>query len=679
MPAASVPARRTTQQSGVRERLGRVPRWAWLVGLAIAVGVLWWVFRTVDTLPHDERHWVFQSLTEFRTSIDRSRRDNPVLVFLAEVVRIPLGAFVDLCREVLETIGWLGVTAVAGMLGFSFGGLRVGLLALGAFLAFGVLGLWPESMDTLALTFAAVILSLLIGFPLGIWAGRSDRVMRALSPILDVMQILPTFAYLAPLVLLFLIGPASAVIATMIYAVPTTIRITALGLRGVNPSTMEAAVSLGATRWQTLRKVQLPMARRTLVLAINQTMMMALAMVVITALISAPGLGASIVKALQSVDVGEAFQAGLAIVVMAVVLDRLTSAAADRSEARRGVAGSGGLAGSEAARREAAKRRRWTLVVAGVGLVAVGVSLVLGAGSAFPAEVQISLADPVNAVSDWVKTTFVPLTSGLKDGTTYAVINPLQDALTTSPWWLVVAAVAGLALLVAGARAAVTAGVCLVGIAWLGLWNHGMITLATTLVATAITLAIGVLAGIAAHRWPRYAAAQRPLLDAAQTMPAFVYLLPALALFGPTRFTAIVASFIYAAPSVIRLTEDGLRGVPAGVVEAATSAGATARQLLWKVQLPMARPSLLLAANQGIVLVLAMVVVGGLVGGGALGFDVVSGFSQRSDFGKGLAAGAAIVLLGVMLDRITQAAGVRQRRSVPKAGDASAAPAGAEG
>jgi glycine betaine/proline transport system permease protein len=308
------------------------------------------------------------------------------------------------------------------------------------------------------------------------------------------------------------------------------------------------------------------------------------------------------------------------------------------------------------------------LGVAAVGLVAVGVSLVLGAGSDFPEEVRLSVADPVNAVSDWVKTTFVPLTAGLKDAVTYAVINPLQDALTASPWWLVVAAVGGFALLVAGARAAAIAGVCLVAIAWLGLWNHGMITLATTLVATAITLGVGVLAGIAAHRWPRYAAAQRPLLDTAQTMPAFVYLLPALALFGPTRFTAIVAAFIYAAPSVIRLTEDGLRGVPAGVVEAATSTGATTRQLLWKVQLPMARPSLLLAANQGIVLVLAMVVVGGLVGGGALGFDVVSGFSQRSDFGKGLAAGAAIVLLGVMLDRITQAAGARRRPGTTEAG-----------
>ena len=154
-------------------------------------------------------------------------------------------------------------------------------------------------------------------------------------------------------------------------------------------------------------------------------------------------------------------------------------------------------------------------------------------------------------------------------------------------------------------------------------------TLASTLVATALTLTLGIALGIASFRSERYGRLQRPFLDAAQTMPAFVYLLPALALFGATRFTAIVAAIIYAAPSVIRLVEDGLRGVPAGPVEAARSAGATERQLPWKVQLPIARPSLLLAANQGIVLVLAMVVVGGLVGGGGLGYDVVAGFSQQ--------------------------------------------------
>jgi glycine betaine/proline transport system permease protein len=148
-------------------------------------------------------------------------------------------------------------------------------------------------------------------------------------------------------------------------------------------------------------------------------------------------------------------------------------------------------------------------------------------------------------------------------------------------------------------------------------------------------------------------------------MPSFVYLLPALALFGTTRFTAIFASIIFAVPPVVRLVEDGIRTVPATVVEAAISAGSTSGQLLWKVQLPMARRAILLAANQGIVMTLAMVVVGALVGAGALGYDVVLGFSQRTDFGMGFVAGVAMVLLGVMLDRITQGA---DRRPSPTKG-----------
>jgi glycine betaine/proline transport system permease protein len=171
-----------------------------------------------------------------------------------------------------------------------------------------------------------------------------------------------------------------------------------------------------------------------------------------------------------------------------------------------------------------------------------------------------------------------------------------------------------------------------------------------------------VALGVAAARSRVVSTVLRPINDAAQTLPAFVYLVPAVALFGPTRFTAILASVIYAVPAVVRLVEDGIRGVSPTVIEAATAAGTNRLQMILKVQLPMARRSLLVAANQGVVLVLAVVVIGGLVGAQALGFDVVSGFSQRTVFGRGMAAAIGIVLLGVVLDRITQGAG--SRRSV---------------
>jgi glycine betaine/proline transport system permease protein len=362
---------------------------------------------------------------------------------------------------------------------------------------------------------------------------------------------------------------------------------------------------------------------------------MALSMVVVTALIDAPGLGLNIVVALERVNVGAAFDAGVAIVVLAIVLDRVTTKAA-------------------------ATRVRpvWLLAPAAV-LVA---SLVIGFSGEFPGDWRFSFATPVNDITGWAELHWYDATEAIKNGITAALLNPLESLLVTTPWWLLVAVVLVFGTLTGGWRTAVIAALATAGLSGLGLWQHSMQTLATVLVATVLTMLIGVLLGVFSARHDRFAGGLRPLLDAAQTMPSFVYLLPAVALFGATRFTAIVAAVIYAGPPVVRLVERGIRDVPATVVEAARSAGSTPRQLLWKVQLPMARGGLMLATNQGIVMVLAMVVVGGLVGAGALGYDVVAGFAQREDFGKGLAAGLAIVLLGILLDRLTQ--GFSQRKKV---------------
>jgi len=626
----------------------RVSRRTLAAVLAVAL-----VVRGVPRAAHDEDATAFRLLGEARDWVDANRNSSPVFLFFLNYVRFGIALLVAVIQIGLNALGWMGLVATAGALALVLAGWRTALLAVAGFASFGLLGLWQDSVDTLALTLAAVVLSLAIGIPLGVAAGRSRRIAALITPVLDVMQIMPTFAYLAPMALLFLIGSPSATVATMIYAIPPAIRITALGIRGVSPSTVEAAVSLGSTRWQLLRKVQLPMAKRTIILALNQTIMMALSMVVITALIDAPGLGQTIVKALERVNVGAAFDAGLAIVVMAIVLDRVTTRASQRVEAE---FRSGGTTSKA--------RRRTVLAVAVAGAaVATAAGRALPLGAEFPDRLHVSFAGPVNGLVDWVESTLYPLTDAAKNVVTHGLLNPLQTVLTTSPWWLLVGTVFAVGLLLSGLRAAATAALALVAVLALGLWQHATETLATVLVATVITMLIGTVLGVVAARNVRFAAGLRPLLDAAQTMPSFVYLLPAVALFGATRFTAVVASIIFAVPPVVRLIEDGIRAVPPTVVEAAASAGSTSRQILWKVQLPMARGALLLATNQGIVMVLAMVVVGGLVGAGALGYDVVAGFAQSEDFGKGLAAGIAIVLLGVMLDRLTQGAGRRSEQS----------------
>ena len=642
MTAISLPVRSQLDPNAARRALA--------AALLAAAAIAYLLFRNQWTLPHNDDEPLFRTLNGVRDVVDENRT-------VLEPIRLAIGSVVDAFDLVLASLGWPGVIGIAGALGLVFGGWRVAVLAISGFASLGVLGLWDQSMATLGLMLAAVLMALAIGIPLGIWAGRSQRVSAVLAPVLDVMQILPTFAYLTPMTLLFFIGAPSSVVATLIYAIPPAIRITALGIRGVPPGSVEAAQSLGSTGRQVLTKVQLPLARRAIGLGVNQTIMMALSMVVITAMIGAPGLGRNILQAVQKVDVGAAFDPGLAIVILAIILDRVTYAAGDWLDPRARI------------RTPRTMRQRAVGWAAPAALVAAGLAapFVVDA-TRFPTAIQFSFRGAVNEAVNWFTDTFSGITVVIKDVATNLILNPLEDVLTSSPWWLVVAVAMVIAWYLSGRRASVTAGICLGLIALIGLWGHSMATLANVLVGTALTLAIGIVIGVLTARSDRLRAILRPILDAAQTLPAFVYLIPALALFEPTRFTAVVAAVIYAVPPVIRLVDTGIRAVPPTVVEAATMAGATERQLLWKVRLPLSMRALLLAANQGIVLVLAMVVIGGLVGAGALGYDVITGLAQGKDFGKGLAAGAAIVLLGIMLDRITQGAGTRRRTTVRKAG-----------
>ena len=614
--------------------------------LLFAATAVWIAFQGQWTLPYDDDTPLFRALNDVRDWLSANRLTLPVFVYVFDPIRQVIKALVDGFQMVFGGMSWIGITAVFTALGLAFVTWRTALLVLGSFVAFGLLGLWDATIQTLALISAAVTLSLLIGIPLGVLAGRSDRFMKVVSPVLDVMQIMPTFAYLAPLALFFLIGQATAAIATLIYAIPPAIRITALGIRGVSAQTVEAAESMGSTRLQVLFKVQIPMARTTIGLAINQTIMMALSMVVIAALVGAGGLGNAIISSITRLDVGRAFDAGLAIVLLAMVLDRLTAAASKETDRR------------ATGRSRADRIPRRAMLGLAAALAAAGVigGIVLPIGQAFPDSLTFSFADAVNSGTAWLEANGVGLTEAVKLGVTLALLNPLQTILTSAPWWLVVATAATTALIISGRRAAVYVVVCLVAIVGLQVWEHAMETTAQVIVAVLLTLAIGIATGVAAARSDRFSRIMRPINDAAQTMPSFVYILPAVALFGPTRFTAILAAIIYAFPAVIRLVEDGVRGVPATVIEAATSAGSSRLQMIFKVQLPMARSALLLAANQGVVLVLAMVVVGGLVGGGALGYDVVAGFAQGSKFGSGMAAAVTIVMLGIVLDRVTQGA-----------------------
>ncbi|AVH56950.1 MULTISPECIES: ABC transporter permease [Streptomyces] len=555
---------------------------------------------------------------------------------------------------VLLAPGWAGVTAVAGLVAWRVAGVRLALGTAAAFLTCGLLGMWVPTMQTLALMVVAVLASVALGALLGLAAGLSDRTYRALRPVLDTMQVLPAFAYLLPVVLVFGIGVPAAVLATVVYAAPPMARLTALGLRGADTGVMEAVASLGATARQRLLTARLPLARKELLLGLNQTIMMALSMAVIASVIGAGGLGDRVYQALASVDVGAALAAGIPIVLLAVVLDRVTAAAGEGGLGD----SSKGLGGSSQGLGDASKSvTLWAYAAAGAVVVALAGRLT--GRLDWPESWVVNIAEPVNHAVDWMTNHLysgVPYIGGTADWAghfTTGVLNPLRDGLQWLPWWSVLLIVATLAWLIGTWRTALTAVLAMAAIGVLGVWKPSLDTLSQVLAAVAVTLVLGFGIGIAAARSAAVERRLRPVLDVFQTMPQFVYLIPVVALFGVGRAPAVAAAVVYALPAVVRITTQGLRAVDPAALESARSLGATSGQQLRQVQLPLARPALLLALNQGFVLVLAVVIIGGLVGGGALGYDVVFGLAQ-GDLATGLVAGSAIVCLGLMLDRVTQ-------------------------
>ncbi|MDQ3249056.1 MAG: ABC transporter permease subunit [Chloroflexota bacterium] len=606
-------------------------------------------------------------IDDFQSWVIGHRATHPIFVYFFE----PLSDFIDVQLRALEAfllgLPWpaLAVALFAiAYKAFAQDGKRVSphgllgaLLAVAGLLLIGSFGLWKASMATLALMGVAVFIALLIGIPLGILAARHNRFEHILRPALDAMQTIPAFVYLIPVVLFFGLARVPGVIATVIYALPPAIRLTNLGIRGVAINTTEAADAFGSTAWQKLLKVQLPLALPSILLGINQTMMMALGIVVIAALIGAGGLGLEVLSALRSLRVGQALEAGLAIVLIAVIFDRITygfsraSQAATQPDSQRT---------TEQSRPQWGNAIYW-ITVGLVILLIVLLSRTLIDLSTFPAALRFSIREPVDRLVAWLRDHLyqigdLPIGTGpFSDFLTIYLLNPLralfQDVL---PWPTVILAVTLLAYQGGGWRLALFSALGSFGLGWLGLWEASMDTLSQVLVAVLLSVLIGVPLGIGAARSDRFQMLLRPLLDFLQTIPPFVYLVPVIMLFNIGRVPGIIASVLYAIPPLIRLTDLGIRQVAINATEAADAFGSTAGQKLVKVELPLALPSIMLGVNQTVMLVLSMVIIAGLVGGGALGIEAVNGLA-KNELGRGIEAGLAILLLAMVLDRMTQA------------------------
>lgn len=233
-------------------------------------------------------------------------------------------------EKFLLLIPWWIVIIIVFLLGWRMKNWKSGLLYSATIFLIGTFGLWSELMTTLGLVITSVIISLIIGIPVGILTAYSDRLEIILKPILDAMQTMPSFVYLIPAIMLFSLGLVPAVFATTIYAIPPVLRLTNLAIRRVPKEMKEAAQSFGSSKWQTLFKVELPQALPTIMTGINQTIMMAISMVVTTSMVGARGLGLNVITAINRIDIAMGFEAGVSIVIMAVILDRVTQGMAEK-------------------------------------------------------------------------------------------------------------------------------------------------------------------------------------------------------------------------------------------------------------------------------------------------------------------------------------------------------------
>ena len=601
-------------------------------------------------------------------------------------------------QYVLHWLPWPATIAFFVLFALRFGSKGLAVFTFFALFYMVLVDYWDESMNTLALVAISVPLSIAVGLFFGVLAFRSARFNAIVQPTLDLMQTVPAFAYLIPILFLFGFGPVVGVIASIIFASPPMVRNTILGLREVPADIIESGIMSGCKPRQLFWQVELPTATPQLLIGVNQSTMAALSMVIIAAIIGGfDDIGWEVLSTMRKARFGESLLAGLVIALLAMVLDRLSAAVATRS------------ASSHHLEENPLKRYKFLLASLGALVVFKVLGLFFPPIASFPESWTFYPADTLNTGMRAFVSTFGDVLEKVKTSALFYLMFPIRNGFDTSinpftwgfaltpvmiwayalaaagisawtytrgqwrgavaiatiayllyfgltgtPWAIFISIITLLAYQGGGSRTALFAFCSMVFMLINGLWEPAMLSIYLCSVAVFISFSIGGLIGIWAAHNDTVSRIVRPINDTLQTMPPFVLLIPALMLFKVGEFTAMLAIISYAIVPAIRYVEHGLRSVPENIVEAATQVGCTPSQMLLQVKLPIALPVIMLGLNQTIMYGLAMLVIAALVGTQDLGQQIYLALT-KADMGRGIVTGVSMALIAMVADRIIQA------------------------
>ena len=617
---------------------------------------------------------------------------------------IPMSAI----RDLLNWLPWPVTIFLITVTAYVASGWKLSVFTVIALAYMLIVGLWSESMNSLALVAMSVPIAVIIGFGFGTLGFYYPRAERVIMSMLDVLQTVPAFAYLLPILLLFGFGAVVGLIASVLFAFPPMVRNTLLGLRRVSPEVIESGLMSGATANQLFFKVRVPSALKQILLGINQTTMAAFSMVIIASIIGGSSdVGWEVLSAMRKARFGESLVAGIVITLMAIVMDRITAGFANKAP-------------DEVYNHNATffQRHRYIMIaVVGAAVLSL-ISLVIPFLKSFPEAWEIDPSAPLNRAIDYIIVEYAPWIKLIKTWAFFFLMLPLKMGLeqTISPYswgfeftptlkWLyagmaiiatafawmrrgaataIVVALLGitfffgmtklpwpavflvmifLAWRLAGIRLAL---VVLGGLSYLlfaGVWSQTMLSVYLCGLGIILSFAIGSFIGILASEFKSVSYFVRPINDTLQTMPLFVLLIPFVMIFKIGEFTALLAIIAYATVPAIRYSEHGLKSVSKDAIEAAECMGSTRWQLLWRVKIPLAMPEMMLGLNQTIMYGISMLVITALVGTSGLGQQVYIGLGD-GDFGVGMTAGIGMAIIAMMADRLTQAWSAKRQAAI---------------